>query len=233
MLRGVGEGIRVKFVLNRLGERLLPALEARAWEPIARTLQMLEELGCFPCMMDGKMAGNIAVRHADTLIVSRSGRRPGGLSAADLVEVTAFNPIRWRVSYYSATADIEPTSDTPLHWTALMDLPGRLGWSATPLVSVHGHAISTEWEARLLGLPISHHETEFSTPADREALIDLMRRSPYPEHQVYVRRGHGFFVVAGDCDAALTVTKDLIARRQALTAPAPATVPAGARISDG
>ncbi|KAL4427916.1 hypothetical protein ABPG75_002005 [Micractinium tetrahymenae] len=50
--------------------------------------------------------------------------------------------------------------------------------------------------ARQAGLPISDHETLFSTPEDRQALEALFRSHPYPRHRCYIRRGHGFLLLA-------------------------------------
>jgi hypothetical protein len=82
------------------------------------------------------------------------------------------------------------------------------------------HAIATVEEADQLGIPISEEETLFSTPADTEALQTLFTSHPYPKTNVYIRRGHGFFLlhqkVSGACAQlrALVVSSDA-SRKQA------------------
>jgi hypothetical protein len=49
--------------------------------------------------------------------------------------------------------------------------------------------------AQELGLPISDHETLFSTPEDLAALEALFIAHPYPAHNLYIRKGHGFFLL--------------------------------------
>jgi hypothetical protein len=48
-------------------------------------------------------------------------------------------------------------------------------------------------------------ETLFSTPADLNALLDLLQHYPYPQYQVYVRKNHGFFLLAQDYDDAMNI----------------------------
>ena len=50
--------------------------------------------------------------------------------------------------------------------------------------------------AARLGLPISERATLFSTPEDLSELEELFREAPYPAHRCYVRRGHGFMLLA-------------------------------------
>jgi hypothetical protein len=73
------------------------------------------------------------------------------------------------------------------------------GWSKSPRVAVHGHALA-EGEglqaAIEAGMPISEEETLFSTPADLDALEKLFNKYPYPEYRCFIRRGHGFFLLA-------------------------------------
>lgn len=49
--------------------------------------------------------------------------------------------------------------------------------------------------ARALSLPISEHETLFSTPADLDELETLLMGHPYPAECCFIRRGHGFFLL--------------------------------------
>lgn len=205
-------GVRVKFNLRRI-DSLWRMPEA--WSELAWLLAQLETFGCLPVMEDGLLAGNVALSVEDELIVSRSGRRPGELKAEDFVRVVHFDPDRWEASYISADAEMKPTSDTPLHWAALKD--STFDGGSEPLVSVHGHALATAREALALGIPISPVETEFSTSADRSALAALIAAHPYPSHAVFVRRGHGFFVLAESVAEAAVRVKDMMDRAALLT----------------
>ena len=80
--------------------------------------------------------------------------------------------------------------------------------------------------ARAAGVPISERETLFSTPDDLEELEALFGRFPYPDHQVYVRRGHGFFVLADDVAGAARAVDRVLAI--AAEAAAAAAAPEGA-----
>lgn len=205
-------GIRVKFDLNRINE---PWVASESWAEAAWLLAQLESFGCIPVMEDGLLAGNVALRVAEGVLVSRSGRRPGELKPEDFVHVLSFDPVRWEASYFSASPEIKPTSDTPLHWAALVETAGR---SAEPLVSVHGHALESAREAIALNIPVSPVETEFSTPEDRTALKALLAAHPYPQNAAYVRRGHGFFVLSGSVAEAAVRVKDVMDRAARLKA---------------
>lgn len=202
-------GQRVKFSLQRIGCDWTPP---SVWRELAWVLQQTEKLGCFPVMEDGLVAGNAAMRFGNGILVTRSGRRPGELGPADFVEIVGFDPETWHADYFSVAEDVRPSSDTPLHWAALQETAARLGWEDEPLVSLHGHALADEAQARLVGAPISSVVTEFSTPADREALVALFESHPFPAHSVYVRRGHGFFILAETVQEAVLHAKDIISR---------------------
>lgn len=204
-------GIRVKFALRRIDT---PWRAPDFWGEAAWLLAQLENFGCLPVMEDGLLAGNMALRLHDGLLVSRSGRKPGELKPEDFVHVAHFDLKLWEASYFSASPDIKPTSDTPLHWAALKE---RRGNGAEPFVSVHGHALETAREAIALGIPISPVETEFSTPEDRDALVTLLSEHPYPRHHVYVRRGHGFFILSESVAEAALRVKDVMDRAAKLS----------------
>ncbi len=200
-----GHRPRVKFELRRLGapsEGLRPLREA-----LAQALGALERAGCCPVLDDGLAAGNGAVRTPEgTLLVSRSGRTPGGIEVDDVVELVAFDPTAWVATYRSLSPAARPTSDAPLHWAALVEAPARLGWTEPPTASLHGHVLETSRAAAELGLPISIEATSFSTPPDREALLELLARAPWPDHRTVIRRDHGFFTLGADlADASRTV----------------------------
>ncbi|PNW86255.1 hypothetical protein CHLRE_02g078912v5 [Chlamydomonas reinhardtii] len=100
---------------------------------------------------------------------------------------------------------VRPSSDSPLLAAALS--PGAAeayGWALAPTVVLHGHALAEgeglAYAAEELGLPISQRATLFSTPEDLAELESVFRSHPYPQHTCYIRRGHGFFLLA-DCVA--------------------------------
>lgn len=169
--------------------------------------------GCCPVLDDGLSAGNgAALLPNGSLLVSPSGRVPGTLEAGQLVEVQRFEVAPWRAEYRSSMPSLRPTSDTPLYWAALCDAVDRFSWLSRPIAALHGHVLDTEQAAALLDLPISAVETEFSTPDDRSALLDLLGRYPYPHHNTYIRRGHGFFCLGSTVDEALRTVLDLAAK---------------------
>lgn len=193
----VGDGPRVKFRAERRGD-FPAALEAPAKELLDAVLAM-EAAGCCPVLDDGKVAGNGARRVGDRLLVTRSGRPPGARAVTNVVCVLGFDD-DWSASFLSHDPDALPTSDTALHWAALMDAPRRFDWAEAPMVALHGHGLATAEEAKALGVPVSPEATDFSTPADRDALMRLMARHPYPRERVWIRRGHGFFVLGPSVD---------------------------------
>ncbi len=204
---------RVLFEWTRRG----PAPLSPATAELARGLAALEAAGLCPTLGDGKAAGNAAWREGEAMWISPSGRapaRPGEAPrSADMVQVEAFDAASWSAS---GRGEGLPSSDTPLHWCALMEGPRRCGWSRAPRVTLHGHAIEDASTARALGIPVSELETRFSTREDRAALLELLRAHPYPATRVWVRRGHGFFLAADDLEAALLALADLQARLRSL-----------------
>ncbi|GLC33674.1 hypothetical protein PLESTM_000099000 [Pleodorina starrii] len=137
---------------------------------------------------------------AGLALVSMSGKPPGHLlnPQTDFVLVTDFDRRAWAAEYRSRGPSVRPSSDTPL-LTAALARSGDYGWEDSPAVVLHGHALA-EGEglsyAAQLRLPISPHETLFSTPEDLAELEALFRAHPYPQHRCYIRRGHGFFLLA-------------------------------------
>lgn len=209
----VGDGVRVKFGLCRIGS-LDPGLQPLARE-LADAILRMEAAGCCPVLDDGLAAGNGAVlTPGRTVLVSPSGRRPGDFDPDTVVELVGFDVERWEATYRSAAPDLQPTSDAPLHWTAL-HATEALGWPLSPGASLHGHVLETSRAALELGLPISEEATLFSTPEDRGALLDLLRRAPWPEHPTVIRRDHGFFTLGADLAGASRLVDELAARARA------------------
>lgn len=193
MTEVVGDGPRVKFRPERRGA--FPAeLKGKALELLDAVLAM-EAAGCCPVLDDGMVAGNGARRVGNRLLVTRSGRPPGARDEDQVVCVDGFDAETWSAHFRSDAPSALPTSDTALHWAALMDAPARQGWRELPQTALHGHGWATAEDAATLGVPISPEATDFSTPADREALLALLAKHPYPEDWVWIRRGHGFFVL--------------------------------------
>jgi len=207
----VEAGVRVRFALEYDGPIWQSnGLEA---EQLAKTVTELDALGCCPVLNDGFAAGNAAVRTAEgKLLVTPSGRTPGALSSDDLIEIVDVQLPAWRVRYRARSASLRPTSDTMLHVAVL-----ERAWThPTPNASLHGHVLDDENDALLLGLPCSPEETLFSTRADFEATVTLLRGAPYPHHHAWIRKGHGFIAAHDDLASALEVVRDLLDRRNAL-----------------
>lgn len=137
------------------------------------------------------------------IIVSRSGKAPGAvLAPGDFARVSGFDRSNWGAEFESSADDVVPSSDTPLLWACLS--PGaceEYGWERRPRVAFHGHALEQGAglaAARSLDIPVSDRETLFSTREDLGELEGLLRGHPYPHNRVYIRRGHGFFVLGDD-----------------------------------
>jgi len=208
---------RIKFKTERVGaipEDLLnsPAFIALAGK-VSDAIVELEALGATPVMYDGLVGGNAAFiltkdqlpdtqrQHAPLLVVTKSGKAPNrrpSIADGDFVVAVGFDRTQWKVDYWSVCGE-KPTSDTPLHYAALMPREGR----QQPQVAIHGHMFSTEEDAQLNGLPISKELTLFSTPEDLHALQELMDAFPYPDYRVYIRKGHGFFSVGDTVEMAM------------------------------
>ena len=175
-------------------------------EGLSSALWELEACGATPVCFDGKVGGNAAgvLGPNRWLIVSKSGKVAGKRMDPlhDVCVVTHFNSEKWAAEFYAESPEVLPTSDTPMHFSAL-NAHVKFNWSVTPNAAVHGHALETAEAANRLGLPCSHEETLFSTPSDAAALLDLMEEFEFPEHQVYIRKGHGFIIIGGDVADAM------------------------------
>lgn len=219
-------GPRVKFNLIRNGavtelfggsftrERFLnTALE------LAAALTELAKCGATPILPDGMVAGNGAalvksgsgVETVDYLVVSKSGKKINELidPEKDVCVVTRFDSDKWEAEYYSNSDSVVPTSDTPLHH-CILAAHRQFGWSEIPSATLHGHRLDSLEDAERLKLPCSPEETLFSTPEDLSALLLLMGRFPYPANKVYVRRGHGFFILGKDIPDAVDTFRSVV-----------------------
>ncbi|MFO0685624.1 MAG: hypothetical protein U0234_26420 [Sandaracinus sp.] len=198
MERVVSGERRARFEGERVGTASAAAL-ARA-EELAAALRELETLGLAPLLEDGGVAGNGALAlEGASFLTSASARRPGEPA---VVEVLAFDAERFHVVFRGEPGR-EPTSDLALHACAL-----TCGARAT----LHGHALSTEADARRLGLPISAEATTFGTREDLEATRAMLSAAPYPRHRTWIRRDHGFLVAAASMDEARALVRSLASR---------------------
>jgi hypothetical protein len=177
--------------------------EARAHAPaLAAALAEMEALGLAPLLEDGAVAGNGALRlPTGGWLTSASARRAGEPA---IVEIVSFDEAAFAVTY-RGDPEREPTSDVAMHFAAL-----AVGANAT----LHGHALASESDARRLSLPISDHETPFGTREDLEAMRALLVSAPYPAHDAWLRRGHGFLVGADTITAARARMAGLAAARE-------------------
>lgn len=168
---------------------------------------------------------------SESIVVSKSGRYAGTeYTKSQFVRVVDFNNDTWQATYggaddgedddnninsskgnnNDAKVIIKPSSDTPLLWNALIVAPAKFQWDVKPRFVLHGHSCSTELEARKRGFPCSNKETLFSTPDDLHQLMALFEKYPYPKHQVYVRKQHGFFLLAQNEEEACDVFRTKI-----------------------
>lgn len=218
MAEEIGEdGRRVRFVFENLGPPARPAPEE-----LVDLVEQLSASDLCPVLNDGRLAGNASARAGDApddgLWVTPSGRLPGRpLRAGELVHVVDFDPSTWTARGY-AHDDALPTSDTPLHWAALIeswpDFGDSPGARKPPRVALHGHALDDEDSASALGIPISDEATLFSTPEDRAGLLELLKAHPYPKVRIWSRRGHGFFLLDDEYSGATKALASLCKRMQ-------------------
>ena len=197
---------RVKFkcVIHKSSDH---EIKEKEWGPLAKALLKLEELGAAPLAIDGRVCGNGAVLSSDnSILVSKSGRYSGTkYDDTQFVRVTSFDIETWtaNISCDDPTITSEPSSDAPLLWYALKVAPTKFGWEKHPKFILHGHTCKTAEDAKRLQVPCSTKETLFSTPADLDALVNLLEEYPYPKHNIFVRLNHGFFLLADTPDEAI------------------------------
>eukprot|EP00878_Enallax_costatus_P018072 GHUV01019014.1.p1 GENE.GHUV01019014.1~~GHUV01019014.1.p1 ORF type:complete len:251 (+),score=57.08 GHUV01019014.1:162-914(+) len=200
---------RIKFQLERLGGPTVQfSLGTPELQALMSLMERMEQLGAAPLLNDNAVGGNCGMLidlpdgGGPSLFVTRSGKPPGlHLTPADFVQIVDFDKAAWRCQYRSTDPGHKPTSDTPLLQACLSSVSQeRHHWTQQPRVALHGHALATGEgldAARTLNLPISEHETLFSTPADLNELETLLMAHPYPAECCFIRRGHGFFILGG------------------------------------
>ena len=206
---------RIKFQTTWKGKHIAISQHSTELDHLAKLQMRLETLGVIPILNDGLVGGNCAMRSAatsssldqrtdyDGIYVSKSGKAPGAiLTRKDFVLLTSFDRDSWSAEFKSPSSDVRPSSDAALHAAALRSNCNQsYNWERIPQVAVHGHALAEGAgleAAAAAGMPISQQETLFSTPEDLDALEELFKSYPYPEYRCYIRRGHGFFLLADD-----------------------------------
>jgi hypothetical protein len=198
---------------------------------VSSLLARAEAQGLTPLLNDGLVAGNCAALAESRLFVTVSGKRAG--QAAEFVEVTGFDKAAWRCRYRRRRREDQssrPSSDTPLLASLLL---GEAPLAPGARIVLHGHALAGVGgedgdggldAARALGAAISDKETLFSTPEDLAEVEKLLERHPYVPgggFQLYVRRGHGFFLLGQNADeVAAALGRVVLAVEEARTAAA-------------
>ena len=184
--------------------------------PLSDACWEMEKAGVTPVHIDGKVGGNasVAIKNSQGqcyLLVTKSGKLANQRLSpeSDVSIVTDFSTEQWAAEYHGISDKVLPTSDTPMHWAAFK-AADSMKWNKRPVVILHGHALETEEAANKLGLPISTKETLFSTPPDTEALLELFEHYPYPKYKVFIRKGHGFMLLAESMEDAVEVFRKQI-----------------------
>lgn len=150
---------------------------------------------------DGKVAGNgatkVMLNGVFYTLVTKSGRYAGEMDVLNsMCLISEFDTESWSCVYYSEHDDIRPTSDSPMHWCVLNLSPSKTV-AETPTAALHGHALATAEEAEKFNFPFSR-ETLFSTPEDTEVMIEMLTEYTYPNHKVFIRLNHGYYILGQD-----------------------------------
>ncbi len=193
---------------------LRETLAQSRFHSVVDALYEMEQGGAAPVCEDGKVGGNgaclIPLGDKTLVIVSKTGKYSGRMDIhRDFCLVENFDKESWAAEFYSESSSVRPTSDSPLHYTVL-HLQKQLQWMQYPTATLHGHALETAEKAEKADIPCSHEETLFSTPGDSQALVDLMKKYPYPKYKIYIRKNHGFFIAGNSIDETLQVFKDKV-----------------------
>jgi hypothetical protein len=130
-------------------------------------MHKMEELGAAPVLNDGKVGGNCGISWSladeaagsePDMLVSKSGKEAGAmLQPRDFVRLRSFDRVAWAADYSSVSADVRPSSDSPLLNACLCsDKARNYGWQHVPRVAIHGHALA-EGEGRLPDVAYTLH----------------------------------------------------------------------------
>eukprot|EP01095_Lingulamoeba_sp_RSL-Kostka_P008703 TRINITY_DN2952_c1_g1_i1.p1 TRINITY_DN2952_c1_g1~~TRINITY_DN2952_c1_g1_i1.p1 ORF type:complete len:283 (+),score=63.08 TRINITY_DN2952_c1_g1_i1:581-1429(+) len=222
---------RVKYETKRIGsvdgflEKINNVEELKGLcSQLSEYLFLFEKYKLAPILADEKVGGNGGVlftpKYKDKnnglperlLIVSKSGKepyKPLKLDEGDFVIVRDFDFNRWSACYYSKDITQKPTSDCPL-----IELSLRTeikSWNKeTPIICLHGHLINNEKQAEELNIPISKTETMCSTREDYNELKILLNDYPFPKNQLYIRKHHGFWLLADSFEKTSNVLENTI-----------------------
>ena len=157
----------------------------------------------------GLLSANVSFRfvtpgNQEIFAVLRSGMKADEdfNSKRDVCLVSKFDAKNWCAEYMSEGDEAMPTVDTPIHW-ACYKSNLRYKWPEAPNAIIHGHALHTEALASKLSLPITAQPSKGAAPIDAQALMGLFDAYPYPQHQVFIQRDHGFLLLAKDMKHAL------------------------------
>ncbi|CAG8501224.1 3336_t:CDS:2 [Paraglomus brasilianum] len=174
---------------------------------LSEALNILEDNGAAPVLPDGRVGGNacavvptsFSLSLPAALLTTKSGKLArANLLKSDIAYVNKFDTNSWQCEYYSSSENIKPTSDTSLYWACLIRAPDMFQWSEKPGFAMHGHVVGDDDICEKLGIPVSEKETRFSTREDMDAMMSLLSKWSYPQFKVFVRRGHGFFILGKD-----------------------------------
>ncbi len=217
-------GPRVKFTAHRVGTldtffNEHPGLRDGLQDTLKQLAEALTEMevsGGAPVLADGKVGGNGALRlqltsNDEVMVITKSGKLANQVLDlnTDICIVRSFDMDTWSAEYFAKEDSILPSSDTPLHHASL-NAHKKCGWTDPPNIILHGHGLATEEEAKRLNLPISTTETLFSTPEDTQALLELFKAHPYPSSKVFIRKGHGFVILASSVGEGVDIMNNIM-----------------------
>ena len=135
----------------------------------------------------GDTVGNLSFRSANGFIINRTAGDLGTITAEEFVEVLRAD---FTMRELSVAGAHEPSSESLMH-AAL--------YAARPAVNAvfHGHSAALLEAADRLGLPVTHRERPYGTPALADEILDVLSA-----HSVVIMRNHGFVAVGPTMAAA-------------------------------
>lgn len=143
---------RIKFSTHARGTFTLQA-PSDELQSLIVLMEKMEELGAAPVLNDGKVGGNCGISWSladkvagsePDMLVSKSGKEAGAmLQPQDFVRLRCFDRVAWAAEYSAVSADVRPSSDSPLLNACLCsDKARNYGWQHVPRVAIHGHALA-------------------------------------------------------------------------------------------
>jgi ribulose-5-phosphate 4-epimerase/fuculose-1-phosphate aldolase len=135
----------------------------------------------------GDTVGNLSFRSANGFIINRTAGDLATITAAEFVEVLRADFMRRELTVAGA---YEPSSESLMH-AAL--------YAARPAVNAvfHGHSAALLEAAERLGLPVTHRERPYGTPALADEILDVLSA-----HAVVIMRNHGYVAIGPTMAAA-------------------------------